>query len=233
MSLSPPSQQKQQRRPHSNTVSGVNRPLAIDTLITSGLTHRRNSEGSPRALVAPPINVSAPSPTQSTHLDSPKTLSLQHHFPDTAVMPSSSEDDAISNNHNLNNNSRAATPPIAIVPEPSKSGTVSRLFGGHKKPRSRGSSLSTHSVNELPDTHAEKQALGSSKLRNEPIVQPQPQLQPQQHRGSDDASSERSFTAGSIVTTSHFEPANAKRNQDFHALFRSVPEEDPLLEGMI
>ncbi|KAG2226936.1 hypothetical protein INT45_010215 [Circinella minor] len=231
MNLSPPSQQKQQRRPHSNTVSGVNRPLAIDTLITSGITHRRNSEGSPRALVAPPINVSAPSPTQSTHLDSPKTLSLQHHFPDTAVMPSSSEDDVINNNNNNNNNnSRTATPPIAIVPETTKSNTVSRLFGGHRKPRSRGSSLSTHSVNELPDTHAEKQALGNSKLRNEPTVQPQPQQQPQQHRGSDDASSETSFAAGSIAAACNLEPANAKRNQDFHALFRSVPEEDPLIE---
>ncbi|KAI9496423.1 hypothetical protein BDB00DRAFT_808837 [Zychaea mexicana] len=230
MSLLTPHQQKlKQRRPHSNTVSGADRPPAIDTIITSGISHRRNSEGSPRALEPPPINVSAPSPTapthQQQHLDSPKTLSLQRHFPDT-VMPSSSDDD--NNNNHTNNSSRAATPPVATVPE-TKPGTMSRLFAGHKKSRSRGSSLSTQSINDLPDTHAEKQqALGNSKLRSETMAQ---QQQPQQpHRGSDDASSEMSFAAGSIAAACNVEPANAKRNQDFHALFRSVPEDDPLIE---
>ncbi|KAI9244829.1 hypothetical protein BDA99DRAFT_543875 [Phascolomyces articulosus] len=235
MSLLPPPpqqelQQKQQRRPYSNTVSSADRPPAIDT---SGIAHRRNSEGSPRALIPPPINVSEPSPT-NTSLDSPKTLSLQHHFPDTAIMPSSSDDDASNtntnnnnNNNNSNGNGRSATPPIAIVPETTKSGTVSRLFGGHKISRSRGSSMSNHSAADLPDTHVEKQALGSSKLRNESTVQLTPQ---QQHRGSDDASSEMSLAGGSIAAACNLEPANTKRNQDFHALFRSVPEDDPLIE---
>ncbi|KAI8137822.1 hypothetical protein BJV82DRAFT_566007 [Fennellomyces sp. T-0311] len=198
MSLLAPEQQQKHRRAHSNTVSG-DRPPAIDTLlpITTG---RRNSEGSPRAPLPPPINISEPSPTR---LDSPKTLSLQHHFPDT-IMPS--DDDA---------HQRAATPPVAAVPE-TKPGTMSRLFA-HKKSRSRGSSLSTHSVSDLPDSHADK--IGASKLRNEPV------------RGSDDAASEQStFAAGSIAAACNVEPANAKRNQDFHALFRSVPEDDPLIE---
>ncbi|KAI9310764.1 hypothetical protein BX666DRAFT_1151055 [Dichotomocladium elegans] len=38
------------------------------------------------------------------------------------------------------------------------------------------------------------------------------------------------LAVGSIAAACNIELASAKRNQDFHQLFRSVPEEDPLLE---
>ncbi|KAG2174239.1 hypothetical protein INT43_004260, partial [Umbelopsis isabellina] len=47
-------------------------------------------------------------------------------------------------------------------------------------------------------------------------------------------SSEGGFStaAGSIATACGLEVANTKRNAEFHALFRSVPEDDLLIEGV-
>jgi hypothetical protein len=40
-----------------------------------------------------------------------------------------------------------------------------------------------------------------------------------------------SAAAGSIASACGMDLANAKRNSDYHALFRSVPEDDVLIEG--
>lgn len=220
----------QQRRPHSNTVSG-DRPPAIDTTLArngSPSAARRNSEGSPR--LPPPINISEPTPVDPMD-SSPTTLSLQKHFPDNQV------------------SSRASSPtptPIAAPEQQhlpvtsSSTSAVSRLL---RKPRSRASSLSTTGSVNNDEAASDKSLpkptnnIGSSKLRNGAAAAAAAAAPRRASELTVDtrASSERtpSMAAGSIAAACNLEVASAKRNQDFHALFRSVPEEDPLIEGNV
>ncbi|KAG0170311.1 hypothetical protein DFQ28_002257 [Apophysomyces sp. BC1034] len=199
------------RRLHSNTISG-DRPPAIDTSIRPPSSPRRNSEGSPRL---PPINISAPTPISPNSLGVLSLDQFPHRNPDDPVQDETTPEQA----------SRSCSPaPTPVVgPESSSAQTTlpsvmpDRLVSQSGNSRSRRSSLSAGPISDVP--------LPESK---------QPQRK-QLRRGSDDteddAISEGEFStvAGSIANACGVDVASAKRNQDFHALFRSVPEDDPLI----
>ncbi|KAF7727651.1 hypothetical protein EC973_007309 [Apophysomyces ossiformis] len=201
------------RRLHSNTISG-DRPPAIDTSIRPPSSPRRNSEGSPRL---PPINISAPTPITPSALG---VLSLDQ-------FPHRNTDDHAQDGPSLEQGPRSNSPaPTPVVgPEPASVRTnlptlaSERLAAAPKKPRSRRSSLSINPANDASFPQSKQSQRKTSR------------------RGSDDtendAVSEGEFSTatGSIINACGLEVASAKRNQDFHALFRSVPEEDPLISG--
>ncbi|RCH97507.1 hypothetical protein CU098_006695 [Rhizopus stolonifer] len=90
-----------------------------------------------------------------------------------------------------------------------------------KRSRSRASSLTSSLLNEIKESstiqslaHKIKSRHGSEDVDNESTVE----------------STTTTAPATSIMTNNTIILANAKRNQDFHALFRSVPEEDSLIE---
>ncbi|KAI7884709.1 hypothetical protein K492DRAFT_142647 [Lichtheimia hyalospora FSU 10163] len=99
-------------------------------------------------------------------------------------------------------------PPIAVPETP-----VARLLGNRAKSRSRASSMSVQQDTAAPaavnDTAYDSDVSSEGEAMSTGLSQPAP---------------------GSIAAACHLEVANDKRNQEFHQLFRSVPENDPLIE---
>lgn len=219
------------RRSRSNISPGdlpaiETRQSSCDTTTsTSPTSSRRNSDGSPRVPVSlvntstpsltPDINIFAPSPSAIANTPHPMptetTTAVEEKYP----------------------SSRSASPiPNVSDPQPTLSSTsaVSRLFA--KKSRSRGSSLSNHFHNSdsvaaptsVSDIHLPMNHSNTSATRLRPSSPSPPPPAPS-------SVNDRTITPGTIASICGVELANAKRNQDFHALFRSVPEEDPLIEG--
>jgi hypothetical protein len=198
-------------RPHSNTISG-SRPPALDIPITRPSIFRRNSEGSPG--LPPPICISEPTPIEpSVH---------NGFFEDkTSTTPSSAN-----SSRPTTPNSDNSTPPAPVpLPKSSATAPVGTMLDSpttKRKSRSRGSSITSNLINEIRESSTLQKV--ASKIKSS-------------RYSSEDADGERnSFDGGnsappSVAGTSGVYLANAKRNQDFHALFRSVPEEDSLIEG--
>ncbi|KAI8388886.1 uncharacterized protein BYT42DRAFT_544103 [Radiomyces spectabilis] len=207
------------RRMHSNTISGE-RPPVIDTSLRP-TNLRRNSDGSPG--LPPPIEISAPTPITPFSGNSVGILSLDH-FPDRDQTQS---EGAVSND-------KTGIPPARIqsplhTPEAAPE-TLPTLTLTPKpavpSSRSRGSSTSTqHTID------------AGSQLEKSDSQQLSVQRRPPGHRGSDATEDQGnvsdgglSTTAGSVAGACGLDVANVKRNSDFHALFRSVPEDEMLIE---
>lgn len=206
------SSNKNHYRPHSNTVSAgcpSTPPLAVNT----NNLPRRNSEGSPRQLPLAPIQQQQQQPDVTT--ESPKTLSLERHFPDKSMTTIDTNGSEQENTEPIPTSSPA--PPIAVPETP-----VARLLGNRAKSRSRTSSMSfqqdtasapattTTAAAAANGTSYDSDISSQDEAMGNGISQPAP---------------------GSIAAACHLEVANEKRNQEFHQLFRSVPENDPLIEG--
>lgn len=177
-------------------------PPALEIDVTRPTQIRRNSEGSPHL---PPICVSEPTPIEP---------SVENEFFSKPVptpansRPSTPASDA----------SVSPSPPDPL-PKSSATAPVGGLLDSPKprknNTRPRGSSITSNLINEIKE-NATIQNL-ASKIKS---------------RQSEDADERNSVDGASSVATSNVYFANAKRNQDFHALFRSVPEEDSLIEGI-
>lgn len=176
---------------------------------------RRNSEGSPRRLPLVPIQQQQ---QPDVAIESPKTLSLERHFPDKSMTTIETNASEQENTEPIPASSPA--PPIAVPETP-----VARLLGNRaNRSRSRASSMS---LQQQQDTTT---AATAPTVNNNGTSS----------YDSDDVSSSQDEAMGtglsqpapgSIAAACHLEVANEKRNQEFHQLFRSVPENDPLIEG--
>ncbi|KAI9468267.1 MAG: hypothetical protein EXX96DRAFT_591515 [Benjaminiella poitrasii] len=118
----------------------------------------------------------------------------------------------------------SATAPINTLnlPEPSTSTTTTTTSTTPKKnSRSRASSVTSNIINELKESSTIQSIANKIKSR---------------HSATDTEAGEQtsfdnlSTAATSIAGVNNFYVANPKRNSDFHALFRSIPENDSLVE---
>ncbi|GAA5797667.1 hypothetical protein HPULCUR_003058 [Helicostylum pulchrum] len=201
------------RRSHSNTISG-GRPPALDIDVTRPTPTRRNSEGSPHL---PPIYVSEPTPVEPSvdneFFSKPVEPSVDNEFFSKPV-PTPADSRPSTPASDTSN----SPPPPNPVPKYSATAPVDGLLDSSKvkknNTRPRGSSITSNLINEIKE-NATIQNL-ANKIKS---------------RQSEDAE-ERNSVDGTVssVATNNVYFANAKRNQDFHALFRSVPEEDSLIE---
>ncbi|CAO3613727.1 unnamed protein product [Mucor fragilis] len=202
-------------RPHSNTISG-GRPPALDITISRPSNVRRNSEGSPG--VPPPICISEPTPIEPSK-DHANGFFNNNSRP--ASRPATPDTESLAS-------SNAASPPPAPLPKASATapvGTTNLLDSPtqKKKSRSRASSVTSNLINEIKESST-IQSL-ASKIRSRHSSD-DADAAPQERNSTDN----QSTIAQSVAGASGIYIANAKRNQDFHALFRSVPEEDSLIE---
>jgi hypothetical protein len=208
------------RRPHSNTVSGGH-PPALDISLSRPTNARRNSEGSPG--LPPPICVSEPTPIEPS-----ADAKMNGFFNNHASRPTSPSEPAVAATEQNKENSKpsvrgSATAPVGSTMFDSPASTPK------KKSRSRASSGTSNLLNDIKESSTIQSLASKIKSRHsseengngEPIV-------PAERNSSE---GNVSVATASIAGTSGIDVASAKRNQDFHALFRSVPEEDSLIEG--
>ncbi|KAL7327348.1 hypothetical protein PS15p_205794 [Mucor circinelloides] len=204
-------------RPHSNTISG-GRPPALDIAISRPTNVRRNSEGSPG--LPPPICISEPTPIE------PSKDHANGFFNDTskpASRPVTPDTDSV-----VSNASSSVSPaPLPRASATAPVGTTNLLESPtqKKKSRSRASSVTSNLINEIKESST-IQSLASKIKSRHSSEDAEVSAAPAERNSSDN----QSTIAQSIAGASGVYVANAKRNQDFHALFRSVPEEDNLIE---
>ncbi|EPB93087.1 hypothetical protein HMPREF1544_00161 [Mucor circinelloides 1006PhL] len=204
-------------RPHSNTISG-GRPPALDIAISRPTNVRRNSEGSPG--LPPPICISEPTPIE------PSKDHANGFFNDTskpASRPVTPDTDSVVSNAS----SSVAPAPLPKASATAPVGTTNLLESPtqKKKSRSRASSVTSNLINEIKESST-IQSLASKIKSRHSSEDAEVSAAPAERNSSDN----QSTIAQSVAGTSGVYVANAKRNQDFHALFRSVPEEDNLIE---
>lgn len=164
---------------------------------------RRNSEGSPR--LPPPINISEPTPIE------PSFDAKDGFFPAKKENEADNNDNHSIRSHNSNQQHENDT--STLLSSPGKTG---------RKSRSRASSITSNIINEIKESSTIQKVASKIKSR--------------QHSAddSDNAPPDNSSSiAVSVPGVSGVYLANAKRNQDFHSLFRSVPEDDGLIEGKL
>lgn len=228
-----PSKKFTHQRKHSNTISGGIRPLALETRPPS--PPRRSSDGSPLQSSYPTtINISAPTPTTATfsqEVFSSATNGLTFELLQSQATPSNTDfgDDVDFRNYKIP--TPVASPEHPEEPVVSSNSTSSGL-GPMDSPRPRGISLSTISSTT---------SLGSSgtdlnrklSLPSQGKIATRRKSSKRRESLDTTTSSEGGFSTavGSVATTCGLELANAKRNAEFHTLFRSVPEDDLLIEG--
>ncbi|KAG2230057.1 hypothetical protein INT48_005260 [Thamnidium elegans] len=176
------------------------RPPALDIDVTRPTQARRNSEGSPHL---PPIRVSEPTPIE------PSVDNVFFNKPVPTLVDSRSSTPV--------SDTSTSSPPPNPLPKSSATAPAGGLLDSPKpkknKTRSRGSSITSNLINEIKENSTIQNL--ASKIKS---------------RHSEDADEQNSVDGASSVAASNVYFANAKRNQDFHALFRSVPEEDSLIE---
>ncbi|SAL96478.1 hypothetical protein [Absidia glauca] len=237
------------RRLHSNTISG-DRPPAIDTTIRPSML-RRNSEGSPG--LPPEIDICAATPLgteASKEQQQEPHLSLDH-FPSTAHHKVSSHGNLTLNDDKhgdpkKTSSSQSLPTPVAAPEVSSSNNHTLRIPMQAKKTRSRSSSQSTTGSHTKPRPRITSMASGdgggarsrqaSESEGNSNGVPASTTLKlSSSRRGSTvtedwNSEGEQSMVAGSIATAVRMDSVSDKRNQEFHALFRSVPEDDMLIE---
>jgi hypothetical protein len=219
------------QRKHSNTITGDVRLYPEE--IRPPSAPRRSSDGSTLQVPYPTtINISAPTPTTATFSEgifSTATTGLTFELLQSQGTPSNTDFGEDLGTHK-------ARTPIASPEqqeEPTVSSTPAPLgLDSMDSPRPRGISISTISSTT---------SLGSSGTDlNKALSLPShgkiaTRRRAKSRRTSLDTttSSEGGFSAagGSVATACGLEVANAKRNAEFHTLFRSVPEDDMLIEG--
>ncbi|KAI8344436.1 hypothetical protein BC941DRAFT_408637 [Chlamydoabsidia padenii] len=230
------------RRLHSNTISGDRLPN-IDTTIRPSLL-RRNSEGSPG--LPPEIDISTATPLDPKDAKQQEQYLSLDHFPSTSKHKiSSSQDLAIGDKENdgiYKASSSPSLPTPVVAPEVSSSNNHTlRIPNQAKKLRSRSSSQSTtgstsktKSGNDGTWSRKVSESEGNNNNNNGAPNSINLKV-PSSRRGSNgtedwNSEGEQSMVAGSIAIAVRAETVSDKRNQDFHALFRSVPEDDMLIE---
>jgi hypothetical protein len=121
-----------------------------------------------------------------------------------------------------NNHSRSVSPvPCSVLPEPSHNNSSPRLPLSRRR-----SSFSTERTTDV----SEKPLLTQRS---------HPHLRRKIRRGSDITPAEESMCASSdssfltAATESRLTLASDKRNNDFHSLFRSVPDGERLIDGKL
>lgn len=220
-------------RMHSHTISG-DRPLMIVTHPRlSPSPQRRNSDGGSPGLTLPMLgdNLQPSAPTATTATSetaifsiTAPSLTLEHLElkPSYAVPDTGSVHSTRSDTPDVSNDLKT---PIA---DPETPVTKDMLPVPKRKPRPRGSSISTaQSADGKPSASLSRSNSGASRKAAS------------RRKDSDDTDVDNlsegaySAAAGSIASACGMELANAKRNNDYHALFRSVPEEDVLIEGWL
>lgn len=208
------------RRPHSNTFSGA-RPPPLDLSLSRPTSVRRNSEGS--SAVPPPISVSEPTPIEPSVDGKEKGF-----FCDNDNRSASSSEvvlvgKAEQNRENWTSSVQgSATAPVNSNLLDSPASTP------RKKSRSRASSVTSNLLNEIKESSTIQSLASKIKSRHSEETNNGEPIVPTERNSSEDSVS---VATTSIAGTSGIDLASAKRNQDFHTLFRSVPEEDALIEG--
>lgn len=217
-------------RLHSHTISGDRPLLTITNPRLSSSSHRRNSDGGSPGLTSPMLGdtllPAAPTATTATSetaifSSTAPSLSLEHldfksskPSSDTGSVHSVQSDSAV-----INNDQKI---PIA---DPETSVAKEMLVVPRRKPRPRGSSVSIATSTD---------AKGTPLSRSNSVASRKGAARRKDSDDTDvDNGSEGAYSAaaGSIASACGMELASAKRNSDYHALFRSVPEEDVLIEG--
>jgi hypothetical protein len=224
-------QKRNSGRIHSHTISGDRPPVIITNPKFMPSPQRRNSDGgSPRpplpiALaddIQPAAPVTATTATTEAEIFSSTapSLSLEHLALNRTKTTSDSGSihSVVSDSALLNNEAKT---PIA---DPETPVTKDMLLVPRRKSRARGSSVSTANSDTKSVSLSRTNSVSSRKAT------------PTRRKDSDDTENEAgsdvaSAAAGSIASACGMDLANAKRNSDYHALFRSVPEDDVLIEG--
>lgn len=150
----------------------------------------------------PPICVSEPTPVEPS-----KNFNFFHDKSNNSSRPSSPNSDSPS------------PPPPDPLPQSSSTAPVGTLLESPKqksKSRSRASSITSNLINEFKESSTMQHLSNKIKSR-------QPGEETERNSFEAVSSAPPSVASSSL--------ANTKRNQDFHALFRSVPEDDCLIEG--
>ena len=216
------------RRPHSNTVSG-GRPPALDISISRPINVRRNSEGSPG--LPPPICISEPTPIEPSK-DASNGFFNSNSKPSSR--PVTPDTDSV-----VSNASSSASPaPLPKYSATAPAGTANLLDSPtqKKKSRSRASSVTSNLINEIKESSTMQSLANKIRPRHSSEDTDTNSANANANTAAATISQERnssdnqSTIAQSVAGASGVFIANAKRNQDFHALFRSVPEEDNLIE---
>jgi hypothetical protein len=207
------------RRPHSNTVSG-GRPPALDISLSRPTNARRNSEGSPG--LPPPISISEATPIE------PSEDAKENVFFNKSRPSSPSEPAAVTTTEQKNNTPQPEVRGSATAPVGSNNMLDSPTSTPKKKSRSRASSVTSNLLTEIKESSTIQSLANKIKSRHsEENGNAEPNVPAERNSSEGNIS----VATASIAGTSGMDLASAKRNQDFHALFRSVPEEDSLIEG--
>lgn len=201
------------RRSHSNTISGGRPPaLVMDTIRPPNI--RRNSEGSPG--LPPPICICEPTPIEPSN-------SHESFFNDSTKSAASSANSSRPSTPN-SDASQAPPPPPPRLPKGSATAPVGGLLdspSSKKKNRSRASSLTSNLIHEIKESSTIQNLASKIKSRHSSD-------EPETDRASLENVRTNTASPASVAGVSL---ATTKKNEDFHALFRSVPEDDNLIEG--
>lgn len=232
-SISELSKRSTHQRKHSHTISGGIRPPPLDTRQPS--PPRRGSDGPPLQIPYPTtINISAPTPTTATfskEVFSTATTGLTFELLQSQATPSNTD---FGDDVNLGN--YKSLTPIASPEQPegpiAPSGSIPFGLEPLESPRPQGISLSTMtSTTSLGSSGSDLNRTLS--LPSQGKIGTRRKANKRRESLDTTTSSEGGFSSavGSVATVCGLELANAKRNTEFHTLFRSVPEDDLLIEG--
>lgn len=220
-------------RTHSHTISGDRPPVIITDHRPIPSFQRRNSDGGSPGIGAPmvadnllpaaPSTTTATSDTAAIFSSTGPSLSLEH-----LELKSSNQVSEAGSVHSAVSDSTATMKDLGTpVADPELPVTKDMLaVPNRRRSRPRGSSVST--TNSL-DTKGNSLSRSNSAASRTAT----PRRKDSDDTDVDNASEGgQSAAAGSIASACGLELANAKRNSDYHALFRSVPEDDVLVEGL-
>lgn len=224
---------KRHGRTHSHTISGDRPPVIITNHRPTPSFQRRNSDGGSPGLGAPmvadnllpaaPSTTTATSDTAAIFSSTGPSLSLEH----LELKPANQVSEASSVNSAVSNATATMNDQGTPIADPELPVTKEMLaVPNRRRSRPRGASVST--TNSL-DTKGNSLSRSNSNASRTTALR---------RKDSDDTDVDnaseggQSAAAGSIASACGLELANAKRNSDYHALFRSVPEEDVLVEGL-
>ncbi|KAG2176215.1 hypothetical protein INT43_005449 [Umbelopsis isabellina] len=222
-------QKRNSGRIHSHTISGDRPPIIITNPRFMPSPQRRNSDGGsprpplPTALgddlqpAAPVAPTTATTEAAAIFSSTAPSLSLEHLVNTSKPISDAGSVHSVASDSALMNEAKT---PIA---DPETPVTKDMLLVPKKRGRARGSSVSTAHSDSKSVSLSRTNSVSSRKATST------------RRKDSDDTEGEAgsdvaSAATGSIASACGMDLANAKRNSDYHALFRSVPEDDVLIE---
>ncbi|KAI9288884.1 hypothetical protein BC943DRAFT_315496 [Umbelopsis sp. AD052] len=216
------------QRKHSNTISGD--MSSYSHAIRAPSTPRRSSDGPLLHVTYPTtINISAPTPTTATFSDevfSTSATGLTFELLQSQGTPSNTDfGDDLGNNK--------APTPIASPEHPEEPITSSTPAGRESMDSHRPRGISISTISSTTSLGSSGTDLNRSiSLPSHGKIATRRKANSRRTSLETTTSSEGGFSAagGSVATICGLEIANAKRNAEFHTLFRSVPEDDMLIE---